>query len=141
MPDILHHFFVKAPAQKVFDAFARPEGLNSWWPKESAGKPEPREAYRFNFGPEYDWHAKVLQVTPGKSLSWQMTVASEDWQPTSLGFELTEVSGGTEVFFYHRNWQKANKHFSISNYCWGQLLNGLKNYVEKAEVVPFEQRN
>jgi hypothetical protein len=54
---------------------------------------------------------------------------------------LKEEKNGTIVFFFHEGWQEASEHFAITNYCWGQLLAGLKNYVEKNVVVPFEQRN
>jgi len=31
MADIIHEFTVKAPRERVFQAFATPEGLDSWW--------------------------------------------------------------------------------------------------------------
>lgn len=67
MAKILHQFVIEAPAEKVFEAFCTPQGLDSWWTLQSAGKPE-------------------------------------------MGR-------------------------------WGQLLAGLKNYVETGAIVPFEKRN
>lgn len=141
MPEILHRFFVKAPATKIFEAFTSPIGLNNWWTKESSGKPVLNNIYRFYFTKAYDWRAKVIKVTPDKELIWQMTEAMHDWMPTQIGFTLTEENHGTAVYFFHSNWQQANEHFAISNYCWGQLLKGLKDHCETGAVVPFENRN
>ena len=38
MPDILHDFPVNAPRERVFDAFATPEGLNAWWTLRAPGE-------------------------------------------------------------------------------------------------------
>jgi hypothetical protein len=65
----------------------------------------------------------------------------EDWKGTKVGFELTEKEGRTHVHFFHLGWSEASEHFGITTFCWGQLLNGLKNYVEKGIIIPHEQRN
>lgn len=141
MADIIQQFFISEKSQKVFEALSSPAGLNSWWPLESSGKPELNSNYRFYFGPEYDWEAKVIHVIPGKELIWQMTKAMTDWMPTKVGFKLTETDKGTSVYFFHSNWPEANEHFAISNFCWGQLLKGLKVFVETGEIIPFDKRN
>lgn len=141
MAKILHQFNIEAPAEKVFEAFCTPQGLDSWWTLQSAGKPEKGSIYTFFFGPAYDWRASVVSVKPNSSLTWQMTQAMDDWMPTRVGFLLTEKNGQTTVRFFHEGWQKANDHFCITNYCWGQLLAGLKNYVETGAILPFEKRN
>ncbi|MFO0940529.1 MAG: hypothetical protein U0930_07150 [Pirellulales bacterium] len=43
--------------------------------------------------------------------------------------------------FFHVDWESTSDHFAITNYCWGQLLKGLKDYVENGSVIPFENRN
>jgi uncharacterized protein YndB with AHSA1/START domain len=141
MPDILQKFPVSASKQKVFDAFATPQGLDSWWTLRSAGTPESGAEYTFYFGPEYDWRAKVVRAVPGKSLTWRMTQAREDWMGTEVGFDLTDESGGTSVLFFHHGWREASEHFAITTYCWGQLLKGLKDFAERGVVIPFANRN
>jgi uncharacterized protein YndB with AHSA1/START domain len=141
MPDIYHQFIVKAPTQKVFDAFCVPKHLNQWWPLRSTGKPESNERYNFFFGEEYDWYAQVKEVQAGKSLTWHMQDVMEDWKDTEVGFTLTETETGTKVDFFHKHWKEANDHYCISNFCWGQLLQGMKDYVESGKVIPFEKRN
>ena len=96
--------------------------------------------HSFWFGPEYDWRAEVVHVIPGKELTWKMTQASENWMNTSVGFSLTPENNGTKVVFSHKGWASPNEHFAITTFCWGSLLMGLKNYVEKGVVVPFGER-
>jgi uncharacterized protein YndB with AHSA1/START domain len=141
MFDIHHNFIVKAPARSVFDAFCTPGGLDSWWTLKSEGKPTLDFLYTFYFGPEYDWRAKVIHVVPGKELTWKMVKTMDDWQGTKVGFQLSENAGITQVHFFHLGWREASEHFGITNYCWGQLLNGLKKYVEEGIVIPHALRN
>ncbi len=141
MFDIHHNFVVKAPARKVFEAFATPQGLDSWWTLQSSGAPETGNVYTFYFGPEYDWRAEVVHVVSGKELTWKMVETMDDWKNTSVGFALKEVEGNTHVHFFHLGWTEASEHFGITTFCWGQLLNGLKNYVEKGIIIPHSQRN
>lgn len=141
MADILHQFRVNASARRVYDAFCTPADLNNWWPAQSSGRPQTGETYTLWFGPEYDWRAKVTEAVPGKHFTWKMTQAMDDWMGTEVGIQLTEDKDGTIVDFSHKGWPEANAHFRISNYCWGYLLAGLKNYLEAGVVVPFEKRN
>lgn len=140
MPDILHQFRIEAAPEKVFEAFCSSKGLNNWWPAKSSGEPRKDEVYSFWFGPEYDWRARVIQVVPGKEITWQMTQAMDDWMGTQVGIRLSTENNSTIVDFFHRNWREPNDHYRISTFCWGSLLMGLKNYVEKGVVVPFENR-
>ena len=141
MADIRHQFIIKANSQKVFYAMTNPKGLNSWWTLECSGEPVLNETYRFYFGSKYDWRAQVVDVQPGVSLTWQMTDALEDWMPTQVGFTLIENGGKTIVNFFHNNWQDTGDHYAITTFCWGQLLNALRNFVELDITVPFELRN
>lgn len=141
MADILHQFKVKAPPQRVFDAFCIASELNNWWTARAEGEPNPEALYTLWFGPEYDWRARVSLVVPGKAITWTMEQAMDDWMGTTVGITLQEEPDGTVVDFFHRGWRTANDHYRISNYCWGNLLTGLKNYIEKGIVVPFNDRN
>ena len=141
MYDILHQFRIASQAQKVFDAFTSPAQLNNWWPLRSDGQPKMGEMYTLYFGPEYDWRAEVIHVVPGKEFTWKMTQAMDDWMNTEVGIRLKAENSGTTVDFFHTGWREAGDHYRISNYCWGTLLNGLKMWVEKGMIVPFEERN
>ena len=69
-----------------------------------------------------------------------MTDSDEDWNGTVFGFTLEEIEQGIYVRFSHTNWPKENDHHKFSSFCWAILLNGLKNYIEKGVIIPFEER-
>ncbi len=139
--NIHHNFLVNSSPAMVFDAFCTPQGLNSWWTLKSVGRPELSNIYTFYFGPAHDWRAKVIEVDSGLKMTWQMTQAMEDWMPTQVGFELKPQDNFTSVSFFHKNWAEQSEHFGITTYCWGQLLAGLKKYVEDGSIIPFDKRN
>ena len=82
----------------------------------------------------------MVDYTQNKSFHIQMTDADEDWNPTTFGFDLRETEQGVWLEFWHKNWPELNHHFRRSSCCWAILLKGLKDYVEKGIIVPFEER-
>ena len=69
-----------------------------------------------------------------------MTHADPDWDNTVFGYEFVQKESSVLVQFSHIGWPKCNAHFRRSSFCWAMLLNGMKNYVEKGIIVPFEER-
>lgn len=98
------------------------------------------EVYNFYFTDEYDWFGKVMHVEANKSFHIQMTESDEDWNPTRFGFDLEEIDQGVWVKFWHVGWPSCNDHFRRSSFCWAILLKGLKDYLEKGIIIPFEER-
>jgi len=139
--NIYHNLVINASLKEVFDAVSLPQHLNNWWTLKSSGKPELHSEYNLNFTDEYDWYCKVSKVEPNKSFHLKMTKSDDDWNPTTFGFDLEETKNGTLLKFCHINWPKENNHFKHSSFCWALLLNGLKNYLEKGEIIPFDKRN
>lgn len=137
---IYHNLIIKTSVKEVFDAISLPEHLNNWWPLHSSGKPEMDCMYNLNFTDQYNWYGKVVECEPNKTFFIKMTESDVDWNPTTFGFRLEERENHTYVRFSHTGWPKENDHFKFSSYCWAMLLNGLKNYLEKGIVVPFEER-
>ena len=140
MPDIFHHFPIKASQRSVFQAVSTPRGLDCWWTKTASGEPLEGSEYKLGFGPGYDWRAKVIRCLPDTSFELQLTQADVDWQNTRVGFALTEKDGVTDVSFHHLGWPEGNEHYRISCYCWAMYLRVLKRYLEFGEVVDYEQR-
>ncbi len=140
MHSIYHDLFIEASGEAIFRAITTPSELNNWWPLRSSGQADVGEEYNFYFTPEYDWYGKVTKSEAGRAFHVKMTRADEDWMPTSFGFDLEEMQGGTQVHFWHTGWPACNHHFKRSSYCWAILLKGLKDYVEKGVIVPFEER-
>jgi uncharacterized protein YndB with AHSA1/START domain len=140
VPDIFHHFLIKAAIQDVFRAVSTPAGLDSWWTKTSAAEPGAKAQYELWFGPEYDWRAIATRYSPDNEFELELNCADGDWRGTRLGFRLEEKAGTVNVEFHHTGWPEDNEHYRISCFCWAMYLRLLKRYVEFGEVVPYEQR-
>ncbi len=139
--DIHHSFTIEASKQAVFEAVTSPEHLDNWWTLKSSGEPRLNTEYNLNFTDAYNWYCKVSEVKENESFYLKMTKSDADWEPTTFGFHLKEVEKGTLLEFEHRNWQENNHHYRHSSFCWAMLLKGLKDYLEKGTVIPFEERN
>ena len=139
--NIYHDLVIKASLQEVFDAISQPKHLNNWWTKKCTGTPELNSEYNLYFTPEYNWYGKVITCQPNQAFHIKMTKSDTDWDSTTFGFNLEQLNEGVQVRFFHIDWPECNHHFRQSSFCWALLLNGLKNYLEKGIIVPFEERN
>lgn len=137
---IYHDLWIEAPAPAVFKAITSPNDLVNWWPLRCSGFPKTGAEYNFYFTPEYDWLGEVVKCETDQTFHVKMTRSDEDWDPTSFGFDLEAGAGGVQLKFWHKDWPACNHHYRRSSYCWAILLQGLKNYVEKGIIVPFEDR-
>jgi uncharacterized protein YndB with AHSA1/START domain len=141
MPDILHDFPVFAPAAQVFAAVSTSGGLDRWWTLHAAGLPAEGATYALDFGPGYEWSARVTCCEPVHCFELTLTEAMPDWLGTRVRFELEEVeTGRTSVRFAHTGWPEASEHYRISSYCWAMYLRLLRRCVEHGEVVPYAAR-
>jgi uncharacterized protein YndB with AHSA1/START domain len=86
--DIFHEFPINAQGDRVFRAFTTPEGLDTWWTKQSAGKPQVGAEYELGFGPGYDWRAKVTRFVPDSEFEIEIVHADSDWAGTRVGVRL-----------------------------------------------------
>lgn len=142
MNNIYHNFIIKAKPQTVFHAVSDPKHLINWWPLKCSGIPEVGSEYNFNFTDEYDWFGELVKCEEAKAFHIKMTKSDADWNPTTFGFDLEQMKdGSTYVEFWHKDWPEKNKHFKYSSFCWAGLLKGLKNYIEKGNIIPFEERD
>lgn len=137
---IHHDLMIKVPLDKVFEAISEPEHLINWWPKKCTGTAKENEVYNFFFTSEYDWYGKVTKLKKDSSFHIKMTKSDADWNATSFGFDLVQKENAVQVEFWHTGWLECNEHFRRSSFCWAMLLNGLKNYIEKGVVIPFNER-
>jgi len=138
---IYHDLFINATSEKLFNAVSKPAELINWWPLTCAGEEKVHGVYNLNFTNTYNWFGKVITHKPNVSFHIQMTQSNENWNPTSFGFDIEEISKNKiQLHFWHKNWEVCNSEFKQSSFCWAMLLRGLKNYVEQGIVIPFEDR-
>jgi len=141
MADIYHDLWIKASIDQVFEAISEPSFIDSWWTNHCEGCTEKDGLYRFYFSNDYDWYAKVNELEINKHISWTMTQSDADWDGTILDFLLLEENDLVHLQFAHLGWKETNLHFRRTSYCWAMYLRLLKRFIEKGEVVPFDQRN
>ncbi|MDB5587702.1 MAG: hypothetical protein JWP26_2672 [Devosia sp.] len=71
MPDILHRVGIKSSSvATVYDALATIKGLSGWWTSDTTGNSKPDGVIAFRFGPAGGFDMKVLDLVPGKRVSW-----------------------------------------------------------------------
>ncbi|MCB0686475.1 MAG: SRPBCC domain-containing protein [Saprospiraceae bacterium] len=139
--DIYHDLIIDTHIDKVFEAISQPEHLVNWWPLKCSGKPQLGAEYNFYFTPDYDWYGIVQDILTNQRFSIKMTKSDQDWDVTTFGFEMKEEKGKTQLSFFHLHWPACNAHFRTASFCWAMLLKGLKDYLEKGIILPFEERS
>lgn len=141
MYTILHDLTIKASSETIYNAVSDPKHLNNWWTLKCEGCPLIGESYQLYFAPEYDWRAEVTLAQFSKHFELTLKECSEDWEPTKFGFTFKPVeSQSTMVAFYHSGWEVQSHHYRRTSYCWAILLHGLKQYLEKGVIIPFDKR-
>ncbi len=138
--EIYHDLVINESLTKVFEAIIEPNHLINWWPLKCTGIPKLGESYNFHFSLKYDWFGSVVKFSHNSAFHIKMTQSDTNWNPTTFGFDIEEVNGSVILKFKHIGWPKCNAEYRQSSYCWAMLLNGLKNYVEKNVIIPFEER-
>lgn len=137
---IYFNFIIRSDQFSVYKAVSDPEHLEKWWPLKCSGTPQTGQEYNFNFTDEYDWYAEVKSCKKDDHIHFKMTKSDDDWNPTTFGFQLKKKENGICLNFFHKDWPECNNHFKHSSFCWAMLLKGLKDYLEKGIIIPFEKR-
>lgn len=138
---IYHQLSISAPIEKVFQAVSAPEHLVNWWPLKCSGIPELGSEYNFYFTPEYDWYGEVIEFSRNRTFKIKMTKSDLDWNSTHFGFDMEENNENVDLQFSHIEWPECNSHYRIASFCWAILLKGLKDYLEKGIILPFDERS
>jgi uncharacterized protein YndB with AHSA1/START domain len=140
MADVVQELPINATRQRVFDAVSSPAGLATWWAKGASGAPVEGTEYELDFGPEYQWRARVTRAIPDTEFELELTNADADWTGTRVGFRLTGEGAKTRLEFRHTGWPADNRHYRVSCHCWAMYLRILRRHLEHGEVVPYEER-
>lgn len=140
MVDILHKIATKAPMEKVYEALSTPEGVGAWWTTTVEGESKVGGALTFRFyagGSEIGaFEMKVLELAPGKRVSWQVATGPEDWIGSKIGFDLKQEGEYAVVLFKHEGWQEASESMHHCSTKWAIFLMSLKAYLETGTGQP-----
>jgi uncharacterized protein YndB with AHSA1/START domain len=133
MASIRHRVGIAAPAAGVYEALATKEGLSGWWTRDVDGDPNCGGKLQFFFGrPEPSAVMEVVDLTPNEHVRWNCVEGPVEWVGTHLTFDLkpSESAGETVVVFAHADWREPVEFMHHCSTKWGQLLLGLKTWLE-----------
>jgi uncharacterized protein YndB with AHSA1/START domain len=137
MAQIKHLLVIDTPAEKVYRAVTKQDGLAGWWTTEVKTEPKVNENAEFKFGDVYFCKMKITNLKPNKKVEWECIDGDEEWIGTQITFALSEEDGKTTLSFAHSDWGEMTDFFASCNYNWGWYLTSLKDYCEKGKGKPF----
>ena len=137
MPDILHRVEMKSSAAEAYRALATIEGLSGWWTKQTSGSSKVGDVIELRFGSRGGFDMKVLELTPGKRVLWQVVDGPQAWIGTKVGFDLRPNGGATAVLFKHEGWKEPIDFMHHCSTKWAIFLMSLKSLVETGTAAPY----
>ncbi|KGJ97999.1 SRPBCC family protein [Thalassotalea sp. ND16A] len=137
MNNISHRIGIKADISRVFHALTTNQGLSQWWTRHTIGDASQGSILTFNF-PDHGPSFKVVELIANKRVHWQHHGdMPEQWQGTSVIFELTQDEQQTWLHFYHKNWQQRCSFMSHCSMKWAIFMLSLKQFIETGCGRPF----
>jgi len=140
MVDILHKIATKAPMEKVYDALATREGVSAWWTTTVEGDSQVGRSITFRFYAGDNeigaFEMTVLELDPGKRVSWRVAAGPQDWIGTKIGFDLKQEGEYAVVLFKHEGWREASESMHHCSTKWAIFLMSLKTYLETGTGRP-----
>jgi uncharacterized protein YndB with AHSA1/START domain len=137
MPDILHRVEVKSSPKDTYQALATRAGLAAWWTDDTQGSFGVDGIIQFRFGERGGFDMKVLELEPGKRVSWQVVAGPEDWLGTKVSFDLKESAGATTVLFKHQGWKEPVEFMHHCSTKWATFLMSMKSLLESGKGAPY----
>jgi len=143
---ITHNLFIKASPEEVYKAVSTQNGICGWWSDNCAiGEHEGHEStVRFE---KPDGIVEMVfmnkQLHPFKKVLWEcLKNDGPYWVNTRLSYELSEVEGGTQLLFAHRNFDDAlegGEEIESVRKGWDRFMSSLKNYCETGKGQPWSK--
>jgi uncharacterized protein YndB with AHSA1/START domain len=137
MPDILHRVGIKSTPADTFRALATRDGLAAWWTYDTRGDSGLGDIIHFQFGERGFFDMKVLELDPGRRVSWQVVDGPAEWIGTRVRFELAQDDDYTIVLFRHEGWKDPVEFMHHCSTKWAVFLMSLKSLVETGRGAPF----
>lgn len=130
--DILHKVAMKSSTSDVYTALTTAEGIANWWTTGARGEgDEPGGVLRFGFA-----DAKVLDLTPGEHVRWEIVGGPDEWLGTRVDFRLNQVDDYAVVLFKHEGWHEPVEMMHHCSTKWAMFLMSLKSLIETGKGAP-----
>ncbi|HSB69256.1 MAG TPA: SRPBCC domain-containing protein [Candidatus Methylomirabilis sp.] len=150
MATIYHQVSINAPVAKVYEAISTPDGIGTWWDKQTSTQTDRGLVLEHNPGPEHGVvKLRVVELVPNKRVEWECisthpkSSPASAWTGTHFIFEIAERGGNaassgsgrnqdctTTLDFRQTGYDEQSEYFGSNNFAWGQVLQNLKQVVE-----------
>ena len=134
-----HKAFIKAPRERVYDAFATTDGLNAWFTEGGSVDARPGGAMVFTFvdwGPDKinaTFKGRVIEARRPERFVYQWGIETpEETTTVELAFE--ERDGGTVVTVREHGFARIDQALGNAG-GWGEALTLAKFWVERGLSV------
>jgi uncharacterized protein YndB with AHSA1/START domain len=128
--------FEAAPAT-VLAALTSDEAISEWW-GVTVGTPARGERFEVGFGTNKGIDMEVQADGPSQ-VEWYVHGAplTQEWNGTTIMFELAPAGEGTELRFTHRGLTPQLECFDMCHEGWTHYLGSLVDYVDRGEGQPY----
>jgi len=149
MSAIRHQVLINAPVAKVYEALSTPDGISTWWDKQTPTQTDRGLVLEHNPGPEHGVvQLRVVELVPNKRVEWECisthpkSSPASAWTGTHFILEIAAhdsvVSSGskpdqaraTTLDFCQDGYDERSEFFESNKLAWGEVLQNLKQVVE-----------
>ena len=137
MATIEHQVEIRAPLATVYEAIATPEGIGTWWDKQTATHTDRGLVLSHDPGPEHGVvQLLVVESTPNKRVEWECishhpaSSPASAWTGTHYVFELEVRGDSTMVTFRQSGYDERSPFFEFNYSAWGEVVKNMKRVVE-----------
>lgn len=141
MTDILHRVGIQSSMDKVYQALTTPDGLASWWTRNTEGDSTAGGILRFRFSDSNGieiggFDMKVVELCPPHHVVWEAINGPEEWVGTKIRWELKQNGDYVVVIFTHTDWETPGEFMHHCSTKWAMFLMSLKALVESGKGAP-----
>ena len=162
MPNIHLQLLIEAPAEIIYNAVTKHEGLSAWWTPGTQAKVQLNSLLRFPFGEGYFKEMKLTVLKPLEQVEWNCIKGASEWIGTNISFKLLpgdkqsllhahpEMLGQIEqqktdkatlLIFHHDDWKAYTPMFAECSFTWVQFLKSLKLLCETGKGRPWPDQH
>jgi len=140
MPDIVRTLMIGAALESAFRAVTAQDELTRWWANGVTAEPKVGSVAEFRFDNGEAVRVEIVELEFGRKVHWRVTRAPHpQWEGTSITWDITPVSGGTDLLFGHHGFvaDAAGYGYEETRAGWEYFLGSLKSYLETGKGTPY----
>jgi uncharacterized protein YndB with AHSA1/START domain len=137
MATIQHELLIDAPVARVYNAIAVPEGISTWWDKQTPRQTDRGLVLEHHPGAEHGTvQLRVVELVPHARIEWECisthpaSSPASAWTGTHFIFELTAGGEQTRVDFRQTGYDEGSRFFASNRDAWRAVLENLKRVIE-----------